>query len=513
MRTLDSAILRRLMKHSVNRLPLGRLCASLHNVLSDVAVSGPDPRVTGLSADSRSTRPGDLFIAAPGVRHDGLAHVKEALSRGATAVLAARRPELPEDIGFVGVPDVPLAKSIVADTFFGHPSGRLKVVGITGTNGKTTVASILRSMLTMDGLGNGMVGTLGAWVDGRHQALVNTTPDAIEVHRLLAEMVDENLTAAVMEVSSHALMQHRVHGVDFDVGVFTNLSQDHLDYHGDMASYGNAKARLFDGLGDQATAVLNADDDLSPMLAERTAASVVRFGFAEDAHIRAKIDRLDAEGSAFRLVRESRNEERRLVLPIDMRMVGRHNVSNALAAAGAACALGVSAAAIRTGLASMAPVSGRLEAVECGQDFRVFVDYAHTPDALEKVLAQLRPLTKGRLAVVFGCGGDRDTGKRPQMGAAAARWADDVYVTSDNPRSESPEQIVDEIIAGIPEGAECTLNALVDRREAISQACAAARGGDVVLVAGKGHETTQVIGDQVLDFDDCQITRETLWSL
>jgi UDP-N-acetylmuramoyl-L-alanyl-D-glutamate--2,6-diaminopimelate ligase len=501
------------MKHSVNRLPLGRLCASLQNVLSDVAVTGPDPQISGLSSDSRSTVPGDLFIAAPGAKDDGLAYVSEALSRGARAVLASRRPELPADIGFVGVPDVPLAKSIVADTFFGHPSGRLKVVGITGTNGKTTVASMLRSMLTMDGLGNGMVGTLGAWIDGSHQALVNTTPDAIEVHRLLAQMVDENLTVAVMEVSSHALMQHRVHGVDFDVGVFTNLSQDHLDYHGDMASYGNAKARLFEALDNQATAVLNVEDALSPMLAERTAASIVHFGFGEGAQIRAIMDRLDAEGSAFRLVCETQKGERDLVLPIDTRMVGRHNVSNALAAAGAALALGVSAAAIRTGLASMASVSGRLEPVECGQDFRVFVDYAHTPDALDKVLAQLRPLTKGRLAVVFGCGGDRDTGKRPQMGAAAARWADDVYVTSDNPRSESPAHIVDEIIAGISTEAECTLRTLVDRREAIAQACAAARGGDVVLVAGKGHETTQVIGDQVLDFDDCQITRETLWSL
>jgi UDP-N-acetylmuramoyl-L-alanyl-D-glutamate--2,6-diaminopimelate ligase len=503
------------MKHSVNRLALGRLCETLHIVLRDVSVTGPDSVVTGLSGDSRTTVAGDLFIAAPGSRDDGLAHVAEALSRGATAVLASRRPDLPEGIGFVGASDVPLAKAVVADTFFGHPSGRLQVVGITGTNGKTTVASMLRSMLTMDGIGSGLVGTLGAWIGSGYQALANTTPDAIEVQRLMARMVDENLTAVVMEVSSHALMQHRVHGVDFDVGVFTNLSQDHLDYHGDMGAYGNAKARLFDGLGEQATAVLNADDALSPMLAERTAASVVRFGFDEGAQVRALIDRLDAEGSAFRLVSESATDAgaRDIVLPLVTRFVGRHNISNALAAAAAALALGMSPAAIRTGLTSMPPVPGRLEPVECGQDFRVFVDYAHTPDALDKVLAQLRPLTKGRLSVVFGCGGDRDTGKRPLMGAAAARWADALYVTSDNPRSEEPGNIVDEIVAGIPAAAECSLESLVDRREAIGRACTAARGGDVVLVAGKGHETTQVVGDQVLEFDDCQVTRETLWSL
>lgn len=501
------------MKHSVNRLPLGRLSEPLHNVLTDVSVTGPDTLVTGLSSDSRTTQPGDLFIAAPGSRDDGLAHVTEALRRGAVAVLAAARPELPAGVGFVGVSDVPLAKAVVADTFYQHPSGRLKVVGITGTNGKTTVASMLRSMLTMEGVDSGMLGTLGAWIGSSYEPLVNTTPDALEVQRLMARMVDENLTAVVMEVSSHALMQHRVHGVDFDVGVFTNLSQDHLDYHGDMASYGNAKARLFDGLPEQATAVLNADDPLSLQLAERTAAKIVRFGFDEAAQVRAVVDRLDAEGSAFRLSQRGVEGERGGVLPLVTRLVGRHNISNALAAAAAALALGMSPAAIRTGLTSMPPVPGRLEPVECGQDFRVLVDYAHTPDALDKVLAQLRPLTKGRLSVVFGCGGDRDTSKRPLMGAAAARWADDVYVTSDNPRSEDPSHIVQEIVAGIPADAGCRLTSEVDRRDAIRQACAAARGGDVLLVAGKGHETTQVIGDQVLGFDDRQITREILWSL
>lgn len=512
------------MKHSVNCLPLHQLAQPLHDVLPDVSVSDPDSVITGLSSDSRTTRKGDLFVATPSalphaapgtVRaaeqggDDGLRHVAQAVERGAAAVLAAHRPDLPAGVGFVGVSDVPLAKALVAAEFYRHPSRRLDVVGITGTNGKTTVACMLRAMLTMDGRDSGMLGTLGAWVGKRFEALANTTPDALEVQRLMAQMVDENLSSVVMEVSSHALMQHRVRGVEFDVGVFTNLSQDHLDYHGDMDAYGHAKARLFDGLGPEATAILNAEDSWSPTLAERTAASVVRFGFGEGARIRAIMDRMDAHGAAFRLVDSARD----LVLPLNTRLVGKHNVSNALAAAAAALSLGLSPTAIRTGLTSMEPVPGRLEPVECGQDFRVFVDYAHTPDALDKVLGQLRTLTRGKLHVVFGCGGDRDVSKRPLMGAAAARWADSLFVTSDNPRSEPPAGIVEQVAAGVPAASTAKLARLVDRREAIEAACAAARGGDIVLVAGKGHETTQTVGEQVLAFDDCQVVRETLWKL
>lgn len=499
------------MKHSVNRLHLGRLCEPLHGVLSDVSVTAPDTPVVGLSCDSRTVRRGELFIAGEGSRVDGLAHVDQALERGATAVLASRRPALPEGVGFVGVTDVALAKAVLADTFYSHPSGRLKVVGVTGTNGKTTVAYMLRSMFTMEGLGNGMIGTLGAFVGDRSMPLGNTTPDAIELQRLLALMVDDNLDAVVMEVSSHALVQHRVHGVDMDVGVFTNLSQDHLDYHGDMQAYGDAKTILFEQLGPESVAVLNADDPFSGSLAERTPASVQRYGLEGAVHVRGDIDRIDAEGTAFRLHAPARG----LTLPLTTRLVGRHNVANALAAATAALSLGLSPTAIRTGLSTLNAIPGRLQSIECGQDFRVLVDYAHTPDALEKVLSQLRPLTRGRLAVVFGCGGDRDRGKRPLMGDVAARLADDVYITSDNPRSEPPDSILDDIAAGIETRAAnaCRYTKLVDRQAAIEEACRRARGGDIVLVAGKGHETTQVTGEHVVDFDDCQITRETLWKL
>ncbi|GJM22163.1 MAG: UDP-N-acetylmuramoyl-L-alanyl-D-glutamate--2,6-diaminopimelate ligase [Planctomycetota bacterium] len=468
--------------------------------------------VTGLAGHSARVQPGDLFVASPSARgagDDGLAHLQEALSRGAVGVLAERRPELPEGVAFVGVPSVAAAKPLVASTFYRHPSRRLAVVGITGTNGKTTVSWMLRSMLSMDGRSSGLIGTLGAQLGETHVPLANTTPDALELQALLARMVDENLSTAVMEVSSHALALGRTDGIDFDVGVFTNLSRDHLDFHGDMERYGDAKALLFEGLSSDAHAVLNADDPFSAALSERTAAQVTRFGLEHDADVSATLQRLDTDGAAFRL----RAAAHALDVPCDLRMVGRHNVSNALAAASAALALGLPPAALRTGLAALQSVPGRLQPIHCGQDFRVLVDYAHTPDALEKVLELLRPLTRGRLHVVFGCGGDRDRSKRPLMGAAVARWADRLYVTSDNPRSEPPEVILDEILEGVPSGTRSRCAVLSDRRAAIDAACRAAESGDVVLLAGKGHETTQTIGDQVLPFDDREVAKEVLWTL
>lgn len=492
----------------MNRLNLGDLCLPLRPVLGDVTVSGPDVLITGLVGDSRRVQPGDLFVAAPGSRSDGLAHVPEALARGAAAVLAERRPELPEEVGFVGVPDVAAAKPWVADRYFGHPSGRLDVVGITGTNGKTTSAAMLSSMLSMDGRDHGVVGTLGARLGSTEEPLTNTTPDAIELQRLLARMVDANLSAAVMEVSSHGLALGRVDAIDFDVGVFTNLSQDHLDFHQDMESYGRAKGLLFERLGVDGCAVLNADDPWSARYAERSVARVLRYGLgAADADLRARVQRLDIDGSAFAV----ETDTGRPAFGVAMRLVGRHNIANAMAALGAARALGLSVTAMTTGLAALSAVPGRLEPVDCGQDFRLLVDYAHTPDALSQVLQLLRPLTTGKLHVVFGCGGDRDKGKRPLMGRAAADWADVLWVTSDNPRSEDPAAILDDVLAGLPAGTEHT--ARVDRREAIEAACRAASGGDIVLVAGKGHETTQTIGDQVSPFDDREVSREVLWTL
>ena len=497
------------MRTSVNSLGLHELCDVLLDALPSAEISGPDVRVGGLCTDSRKVTRGDLFIAASGTKADGFEHVNQALERGAVAVLSDRKPALPDSVAFVGVDDVPVAKALLADRYFGQPSQRLDVVGITGTNGKTTTSFMLRSMLTMDGRGCGLVGTLGAWVGERHEELGHTTPDSIDLQRLLARMVDDNLGAAVMEVSSHALMQHRVHGTAFDVGVFTNLTPDHLDYHGTMEAYGAAKGRLFEMLGPDATAVLNASDPASRLYRLSTQARVVQYALDRPADVVAEIARLDAEGTSFRV----RAPEFGLDARVSSRLVGRHNVMNALAATSAALALGLAPAVVATALEGLPSVPGRLERVECGQDFRVLVDYAHTPDALEKVLDLLRPLTRGRLIVVFGCGGDRDRTKRPLMGRAVAEAADLAFATSDNPRSEDPEAILDEIFAGIPAGRRHAATREPDRRGAIRRACEAARGGDIVLIAGKGHETTQTIGSQVLPFDDRQVAREVLWSL
>jgi UDP-N-acetylmuramoyl-L-alanyl-D-glutamate--2,6-diaminopimelate ligase len=497
------------MRTSVNTLELSRLTDALIDRSQEVEQNGPDVVVTGLCGDSRLARRGDLFVAASGSRCDGLDFVQDALAGGATAVLCDRPVSLPAGIGSIRVKDIARARAIVAERFFEQPSQRLDTVGITGTNGKTTTAFMLRSMLTMDGRGNGLIGTLGAWLGSAHEPLANTTPDAIELQRLLARMVDGNLGTAVMEVSSHALCQHRVDGIAFDVGVFTNLTPDHLDYHGTMDAYGAAKARLFEDLSEDATAVLNADDPMSRILRLSSQARVVHYAIDAPADVRATITRLDAEGSAFHLVAPEFGLDAR----VHCRLVGRHNVMNALAASAAALALGLPPAAVSTGLASLPAVPGRLEPVECGQDFRVLVDYAHTPDALSQVLTLLRPLTRGRLHVVFGCGGDRDRKKRPAMGAAVAEHASCLYVTSDNPRSEDPEAILDEILKGIPDSRRVDTLREADRRAAIGAALGAARGGDIVLIAGKGHETTQTIGETELPFDDREVARELLWTL
>jgi UDP-N-acetylmuramoyl-L-alanyl-D-glutamate--2,6-diaminopimelate ligase len=412
-------------------------------------------------------------------------------------------------VAFVGVPDVPVARALVADAFYGHPSRRMDMVGVTGTNGKTTTTWMLRAMLAMDGRSTGLVGTLGAWIGARHEPLAHTTPDALQLQRLLARMVDENLSTCVMEVSSHALVQRRVHGIAFDVGVFTNVTPDHLDYHGTMEAYAAAKGRLFEELPEDSTAVLNASDPASRVYRLSTAARVLSYGIDVPCDVRAVVQRLDADGTRLGVSAPDFG----LSLDVSTRLVGRHNVQNALAATASALALGLPPAAIATGLESLPAVPGRLEPVLCGQDFRVIVDYAHTPDALEKVLELLRPLTAGRLSVVFGCGGDRDRSKRPLMGRAVAAAADRLYVTSDNPRSEDPEAILDEIVAGIPPARRADIVRLADRRAAIQRACAEAQGGDIVLIAGKGHETTQTIGAEVLPFDDRAVAKEVLWSL
>jgi UDP-N-acetylmuramoyl-L-alanyl-D-glutamate--2,6-diaminopimelate ligase len=461
-----------------------------------------DRDVTGLADDSRRVRPGDCFVAVPGEREDGARYIPEAVARGAVAVVAARIPDPAPGVPCVRVRDVRAAAARLAGAFFGHPSERMDVAGITGTKGKTTTAFFLRSILEAAGRPCGLIGTVRYVVGTRTLPAPNTTPGPVVLQGLLAEMAASGSRAAAVEVSSHALVQRRVEGVRFRVGIFTNLAQDHLDYHGTLEAYRDAKGLLFASLEPGATAVLHVDDPASAHYRSLTRVPVVGFGLGPGADVGAEIHAVDFRGTRLTL---RAGAER---VPVATRLLGRHNVCNLLAAAAAARAMGVDLDAIRRGVEALDAVPGRLEPVDAGQDFAVMVDYAHTEASLRNVLECLRPLARARLVCVFGCGGDRDHGKRPAMGRVAEALADAVILTSDNPRSEDPEAILAEIRAGMREPGRARV--MVDRRAAIREAVDGASAGDIVLIAGKGHETVQVFRDVTLPFDDRLEAREAL---
>ena len=484
----------------------------LVDLLADVegvTVSGArDIAIERLEYDSRRVRAGDLFFALPGLKQDGAAFVDDAIARGAVAAVTSAAIERPSRT-VVHVADVRRAMAEVAATFYGHPSRALRVVGVTGTNGKTTTTYLLESVFVAAGWRAGVIGTTGARIDGEARPLGFTTPEAPELQALLRDMVDRGVAAVALEISSHALVQRRAFGLDEDVAVFTNLSHDHLDYHGTMAGYLDAKQMLFDGRNaprarKPRVAVVNLDDARAEAVLEaaRTGrARVVTYGATPRADVR--IDALEIAPTGLRFTLADADARTDVALPL----LGRYNAWNAAAAFGAARALDVPAATIADGLARVAGVPGRLEPVNAGQPFSVVVDYAHSPDALERTLAACRDHARGRVLVVFGCGGDRDRAKRPVMGRAAEALADRVWVTSDNPRSEDPAAIAAEVVAGMTPG---VATVVLDRREAIAAALAAARSNDLVLIAGKGHETTQTIGDRVLPFDDREVARALL---
>jgi len=458
-----------------------------------------DLAVDGLAFHSTEVRPGNLFFAIRGAKNDGAAYAQQAVARGAVAIVAEEA--LPVSVPVMVVANARTALADAARYYYHDPSRALAVVGITGTNGKTTVAHLVRGCLQADRRQVGLLGTIAYEFGGRRIPAANTTPDPVRIHGYLREMVDRFASACVMEVSSHSLDQDRVRGVRFATGVFTNLTQDHLDYHESMAAYRRAKARLFTSLQAGATAVLNRDDPASMVMADELGpgVGVLWFGLSPDADIRAEQIQLGPDGTRFTMVMPHGRVE------LFLRLVGMHNVHNALAAAAAAVSLGASELTVASALEDARPVPGRLELVEApigrGGRVRTFVDYAHTPDALDKVCGTLAELCEGRLHVVFGCGGDRDRGKRGPMAAAVARHAQLAYLTSDNPRSEDPEAILDDMVAGFA-GSACEQQRIVDRAEAIRSAVAAAAPGDTVLIAGKGHETYQVFKDSVVPFDD-----------
>jgi UDP-N-acetylmuramoyl-L-alanyl-D-glutamate--2,6-diaminopimelate ligase len=484
---------------------------TLLEAMPEREVRGPLPvTVRGLTDDSRRVTAGACFVAVRGLRADGRRFIPQAVERGARAVVAEPPDPLPgQDVGRILVPDTRRALPRLADAFYGHPSRALTLVGITGTNGKTTTSYLAEALLRARGQETGVIGTIQYVVRGRARDAGQTTPEATELQGLLAEMVAAGVGGVAMEVSSHALALQRVDGVGFDVAVFTNLTQDHLDFHGTMEAYAAAKARLFfellpAGRKPGATAVLNADDPVGAAWASALPGRVLTFGLGPGHAIRPLTRQSGFKGIQLHATSP--------VGPvrIESRLIGEHNVMNLLAAVGIGVALGMHPDAIGAALASVTRVPGRFEQVDAGQDFLVVVDYAHTPDALQRVLDTARRLTLGRLGVVFGAGGDRDRTKRPVMGRIAAALADRVWLTSDNPRSEDPVAIIEEIAAGVvpppPEG----WARHPDRRDAIREALDWARRGDTVVIAGKGHETYQIIGAQVLPFDDRRVAAELL---
>ncbi|MDX2227115.1 MAG: UDP-N-acetylmuramoyl-L-alanyl-D-glutamate--2,6-diaminopimelate ligase [Verrucomicrobiae bacterium] len=463
--------------------------------------------VTGVSYDSRRVLPGHVFVAVPGQRTDGNSFVEAALDRGAVAVVETvdRKPFRRET--HVTVANARRALAGLSAAYHGFPDQSLKMIGITGTNGKTTTAFMVKHLLESCGIRSGLLGTVRYEVGDRVIPAARTTPEAPEIHEMLATMKQAGCGACVMEVSSHALAQDRVHGLDFDVAAFTNLTQDHLDYHKSMEDYFAAKALLFQSLGRKektAVAVLNTDDDSGLVLMEKIPmqARKVSYGIDTPASLRARILSLEGRGCRFVLVQAGQEQE--VTLP----MTGRHNVSNALCALGIGLSLGLDTAGMIAALATLRGVPGRLEAVAHRLPFDVFVDYAHTDDALRNVLRTVREFARGRVILVFGCGGSRDAKKRPLMGRVASELADFSVLTSDNPRKENPADILRQISAGFG-GAE--KHAVIeDRREAIFRALSMARENDIVLVAGKGHETYQEFADAIVPFDDREVVAECL---
>jgi UDP-N-acetylmuramoyl-L-alanyl-D-glutamate--2,6-diaminopimelate ligase len=477
--------------------------------ISAVEVEGSLEReVVGLAYDSRRVTPGTLFVALKGQNTDGHVYINDAIDRGAVAVICERNGFSTARTTKILVSDARETMGRAATAFYGNPSAQLKVIGVTGTNGKTTVSFLVKEMLSAAGIKTGLLGTIRYEIGDRIIPATRTTPEALEIQKMLAQMVNAGCEACVMEVSSHALDQKRTLGVEFDVAIFTNLTQDHLDYHGTMDGYFAAKMKLFTALhhGEKhGAAVVNIDDAYGQRLhAETDVAVKLTYGLGQSAQLRATDIELGQSGTRFTVASEGSK------LVCEMPLIGRYNIYNALAAIGASLTLDVELPVVQRALKDMQAVPGRLERVDVDEAFNVFVDYAHTADALEQVLRTAREVTPGRLLLVFGCGGSRDVGKRAKMGEVAARFADHALVTNDNPRRESPRKIAEQVRDGYQSIRTDGLGVELDRRRAIEDIINLAQPGDTVLIAGKGHETYQEFDDTVVPFDDRAVAREAL---
>ena len=465
-----------------------------------------DVEIKGIAYDSRQVRSGWLFVAISGHKVEGSEYITDAVSRGAVVVVSEEEFDLGAGVTHLQVPRARRALAEIANAYFGDLSRQMKVVGITGTNGKTTTAYMVRDILRDADLEPGLLGTVAYEIGEHIIPAARTTPEAPDIHSMFQHMKEEGSKAVVMEVSSHAIVLERIHGIDFDVGVFTNLTQDHLDFHKDMDTYFNVKAQLFESFEKRcgSAVVINIDDPWGQKIVDEHGlkADVVTYGFNERAMVCASEVTVSVEGTCFNVYTPWGDEK------ICLKLLGRFNIFNALAALAVGGILGVELPKMVQTLRDIPNVPGRLELVPNRKHRKVFVDYAHTDDALKNVLSTLREICKGKLVVVFGCGGNRDRGKREKMGRVAAKLADYTIVTSDNPRDEDPEAIVGEIIAGFSDVSQFEVE--IDRRAAIKKGIRSIGRKDILLVAGKGHETYQEVQGTIIPFDDRETVREII---
>lgn len=475
-----------------------------------IAGRGLDTPVKGIHYDSRQVLPGFLFVCIKGFRTDGHRFIPDVLDRGAGCLLVERSEEVPPGVAFAMVKDTRTALALVSANFYRHPSRRLYLCGVTGTNGKTTTTHLIESILHAGGQRTGLIGTIWNKIGDRRLSVAHTTPESPDLQSLLQEMVDDGVGAVTMEVSSHGLVLKRVAECEFDAAVFTNLTQDHLDFHRDLDEYLAAKMLLFQELGRKRTkkrvcyAVINIDDPAGSRIAAQVTVPVVTYGIRENAVVRAGDVRLSARGITYTVFYRGQK------IPFSLPLLGEFNVYNSLAAICVGLQEKIPVPVLQEALRQVGVVPGRFEMVDAGQDFTVIVDYAHTPDGLGNVLRTARSLTRGKLITVFGCGGDRDMSKRPLMGKIAGDLSDFTIITSDNPRTEDPGRIAGQVEAGVKQAGAAQYKVLINREEAVRYALQQARRGDLVMIAGKGHETYQIIGDRQIPFDDRQVARDIL---
>lgn len=479
-----------------------KLTACLNGIKVNSHRGDLEVEIKGITYDSREVKPGDLFVCVPGFKVDGHDFAAQAWEKGAAALVTERELEL--DIPQVTVENTRRVMSFLASNFYGQPQNRLNVIGVTGTNGKTTTTHLIKAILEANGQPTALMGTLYGLVGNYRENLHHTTPEAMDILRFFRRAADDGASHLVMEVSSHALDLDRVASISFAAAIFTNLTQDHLDYHHTIDEYRTAKLKLFRELTADKPAIINCDDPSANFFIEAAPGPIITYGLNPKADVRAEQIQISLTGTRFILVYGPKK------VLLNLKLVGMFSVYNALAAAGYALASGIEISVVKKALEQVTGVAGRYETVDAGQSFAVVVDYAHTPDGLENVLKTSVNIKTNRLITVFGCGGDRDRTKRPIMGEISARYSDFTVVTSDNPRTEEPLAIIEEIIPGVIKVANAAYLVEPDRRAAIYKALTMAESGDLVMIAGKGHEDYQLVGTQVLHFDDREVAREIL---